>query len=121
MPVAVLKQLLSFDVIVWRTGTVEPFKPVFDAPDLKGTFRIFYTLRNLYNHKNPEVNAKTSPRLASTIQVSVPSNSVFSFWTLNMVNHRTTTANDIDPRDVLKNSMKKEPRLKKPSIVLKVD
>jgi hypothetical protein len=121
IPVAVLKQLLSFDVIVWRAGTVEPFKPVFDAPDLKGTFRIFYTLRNLYNHKNPEVNAKTSPRLASTIQVSVPSNSVFSFWTLNMVNHRTTTANDIDPRDVLKNSMKKEPHLKKPSIVLKVD
>lgn len=119
--VAIAKQLLPFDVIVWRTGTVAPFKPVLDAPDLKATFRVFYTLSDLYNHKNPEVNAKTGSRLASTIGISLPSNSTFSFWTLNMVNHRMTNAKDIDPRDVLKNSMKNEPRLKKPSIVLKVD
>jgi hypothetical protein len=121
MPVALLKQLLPFDVIVWRTGTVEPFKPVLDAPDLKATFRVYYTLSNLYNRKNPEVNAKSSSRLASTIRVSLPSNSIFSFWTLNMVNHKMTTAEDVDLRDVYKNSMKKEPSLKKPSIVLKVD
>jgi hypothetical protein len=121
MPALLLKQLLPFDVIVWRTGTVAPFRPVLDAPDLKATFRVFYTLSNLYNHKNPEVNAKSSSRLASTIRVSLPSNSIFSFWTLNMVNHKMTTAEDADLRNVYKNSMKKEPRLKKPSIVIKVD
>ena len=121
MPAVLLKQLLPFDVIVWRPGTVAPYKPVLDAPDLKATFRIYYTLSNLYNHKNPEVNAKTSIRLASTIQVSLPSNSIFSFWTLNMVNHKMTTAENVDLKDVLKNSMKKEPSLKKPSIVIKVE
>jgi len=59
--------------------------------------------------------------LASTIRVSLPSNTTFSIWTLNMLNHRTTGAKDVDLRDVFKNSMKNEPRLKKPSIVIKVD
>ena len=72
-------------------------------------------------HKRVEVNAKTSIRLASTIQVSLPSNSIFSFWTLNMVNHKMTTAENVDLKDVLKNSMRKEPSLKKPSIVIKVE
>jgi hypothetical protein len=100
---------------------VAPYKPVLDAPDLKATFRIYYTLSNLYNRRNPEVNAKTGTRLASTIQVSLPSNSIFSFWTLNMVNHKMTTAEEVDLRDVLKNSMKKEPSLKKPTVVIKVE
>ena len=121
MPAVLVKQLLPFDVIVWRPGKVDPYKPVLDAPDLKATFRIYYTLANLYNRKNPEINAKTSSRLASTIQLSLPSNSIFSFWTLNMGNHKMTTAENVDLRDVLKNSMKNEPRLKKPSVVIKVD
>ena len=121
MPATLVKQLLPFDVIVWRPGKVDPYKPVLDAPDLKATFRIYYTLANLYNRKNPEINAKTSSRLASTIQLSLPSNSIFSFWTLNMGNHKMTTAENVDLRDVLKNSMKNEPRLKKPSVVIKVD
>jgi len=121
IPVAIEEQLLPFDVIVWRTGTVAPYKPVLDAPDLKASFRVFYILSKLYNHKNPEVNATSSSRLASTIRVSLPSNTTFSIWTLNMLNHRTTGAKDVDLRDVFKNSMKNEPRLKKPSIVIKVD
>jgi len=121
IPVAIEEQLLPFDVIVWRTGTVAPYKPVLDAPDLKASFRVFYILSKLYNHKNPEVNATSSSRLASTIRVSLPSNTTFSIWTLNMLNHRTTGAKDVDLRDVFKNSMKNEPRLKRPSIVIKVD
>jgi hypothetical protein len=38
-----------------------------------------------------------------------------------MVNHKMTTAENVDLKDVLKNSMKKEPSLKKPSIVIKVE
>jgi hypothetical protein len=118
---AIMKQLLPFDVIVWRNSTIAPYKPVLDAPDLNATYRIFYTLSGLYNHKNPEVNAKSTSRLASTVQISLPSNAVFSFWTLNMLNHKMTQAEDVDLKDVWINSTKNHPGLKKPSIVLKVN
>ncbi len=117
----IVKQLLPFDVIVWRNSKETPYKPVTDAPDLTATHRIFYTLSKLYNHKNPEINAKSSNRLASTIQVSLPSNTVFKFWTLNMTNHKTTNAEDVDLRDVLEHTKKVATETKKPSIVIKVD
>ena len=117
----IVKQLLPFDVIVWRNSKEPPYKPVTEAPDLTARHRIFYTLSKLYNHKNPEVNAKSSNRLASTIQVSIPSNTVFKFWALNMINHKTTNAEDVDLKDVLEHTKKVAPETKKPSIVIKVD
>ncbi|MEP6951134.1 MAG: hypothetical protein ABI863_17735 [Ginsengibacter sp.] len=118
---AIIKQLLPFDVIVYRYSKETPAQPFLDAPDLSKTYRIFYTLPNLYNHKNPEVNARSATRLASTVQVSLPSNITFTFWTLNMLNHKNTKPEDVDLKDVLSHTNKILPGLKKPSIVLKVD
>ena len=118
---ASVKQLLPFDVLVWRNSKEPPYKPVLDAPDLLASYRTFYTLSKLYNHRNPEVNAKSSNRLASTIQVSLPSNTVFTFWTLNMINHKTTTAKDVDLKNVLEEMQKVSLTAKKPSIVIKID
>ena len=118
---AIMKQLLAYDVIVFRSGTVAPYKPVLDAPDLAGTYRIFYTLSILYNHKNPNINAKSTGHLASTVQVSLPSNSTFTFWTLNMINHKMTKAVDVDLKNVLSEMQKASVQSKKLSIVLKVE
>ncbi len=118
---AIVKQLLPYDVIVWRNSKEPPYKPVVNAPDLTASHQIFYTLSKLYNHRNPEVNAKSSNRLASTIQVSLPSNTVFKFWTLNMTSHKTTSAEDVDLMDVLEHAKRVAPDAKKPSIVIKVD
>ena len=118
---AIIKQLLPFDVIVYRDSKGAPSTPVLDAPDLKRTYRIFYALPNLYNHKFPEINSNSISRLASTVQVSLPSNTVFTFWATNMVNHKVTKAKDVDLRGVLSEANKLLPNLKKPSIVIKVD
>jgi hypothetical protein len=109
------------NVIVWRNSKESPYKPILDAPDLTGVYRVFYTLTGLYNHKNPEINAISIPRLASTTQVSLPSNSSYTFWTLNMRRHKLTPAKEVYTKDVFLNSMKKWPNPKKLSIVLKVD
>jgi hypothetical protein len=118
---AIMKQLLPFDVIVYRYSRETPAKPVLEAPDLSKTYRIFYALQNLYNHKSPEVNAKSATHLASTVQVSLPSNTIFTFWALNMLTHKNTKPEDVDLKDVLSHTNKILPGLKKPSIVLKVD
>jgi hypothetical protein len=118
---AIMKQLLPYDVIVFRSSTVAPYKPVLDAPDLAATYRIFYTLSILYNHKNPDINAKSTGHLASTVQISLPSNSVFTFWTLNMLNHKMTKAVDVDLKNVLSEMQKLSIQSKKLSIVLKVE
>jgi hypothetical protein len=117
----IMKQLLPFDVIVYRYTKGTPAQPLLDAPDLSRTYRVFYALQNLYNHKNPEVNAKSSTHLASTVQVSLPSNTIFTFWTLNMLSHKNTKPEDVDLKDVLSHTNKVLPGLKKPSIVLKVE
>ena len=118
---ATMKQLLPFDVIVYHSSNVDPFRPVLDAPDLSKTYRIYYTLSDIYNHKNPEATAKSSTHLASTIQLSLPSNTTYTFWALNMLNHKNTKPEDVDLRGVLSRTNKILPGLKKPSIVIKVD
>jgi len=117
----IMPEVLPFDVIVWHHSRELPARPVLDAPDLTGVYRVFYTLKKLYNHKNPEINAKTTAQLASTAQVSLPPNSIFKFWTLNMLNHKLTEAVDSELRDVFLNSQKRWPNPKKATIVLKVN
>ena len=117
----IMNQLLPFDVVVWRSNTVAPYKPVLIAPDLTASYRIFYTVSNLYNHKNPEINAKSTSHLASTVQVSLPSNLVFTFWTLNMRNHKMTQPQDVDLKDILSSMNKVSSQFKKSTIVLKVN
>ena len=76
----------------------------------------------LFNHKNPQINATSLPGLASTAQVSLPKLAQFKFWTLNMVNHKTTKAIDVETNDVfLLNNKKKWPNSKKIYVLLKVD
>lgn len=114
--------LLPLSVIVWRKSTEPPPRAVYNSPDLTAAFRVFYTTPPLYNHKNPEINAHSLPGLASTAQVSLPKLAHFKFWTLNMVTHKWTNAEDIETNDVfLLNNKKKWPNSKKLYVVLKVD
>lgn len=117
---ASIDKILPFDVIVYRSKT-PPAGPVLNAPDLTATYRVLYTLSSLYNNKNPEVNASNAPDLASTSQVSLPQTLGYKFWTLNMLNHKRTSATTVDVKDVFQNSRKRWPNPKKLSIVLKVD
>jgi hypothetical protein len=117
---ASMDKILPFDVIVYRSKT-PPAGPVLNAPDLTATYRVLYTLSSLYNNKNPEVNASSVPDLASTSQVSLPQTLGYKFWTLNMLNHKRTSATTVDIKDVFQNSRKRWPNPKKLSIVLKVD
>lgn len=118
---AIMKQLKPYDIVVYRNAKQQPFKPVLDAPDLMATFRIFYTLSDLFNARNPAVNAKSTSRLASTVQVALPSNTKFTFRTLNMLNHRTTKPVEVDLKDVLNQTNKSGPEAKRLTIVLKVE
>jgi hypothetical protein len=117
---ATSEQLMPLDVVVFRP-VQEPGKPVMNAPDLKGIFRIFYTPRNLYNNRNPEINAKSPRPLAATTQVSLPPGLKYKFWTLNMLNHKLTLAEDIDIDEIFSNSQKKDLKGKKKTIILKVE
>jgi hypothetical protein len=114
--------LLPLEVVVWRGATEPPARPISSAPELKAAYRVFYTTPVLYNHKNPRINAVSLPGLASTAPVSLPKLAQFKFWTLNMVNHKTTSAVDVETSDVfLLNNKKKWPNSKKIYVVLKVD
>ena len=121
MPAIEPDKLLPMNVVVWRSSKEPPYKPVLDAPDLTGVYRVFYTLKGLYNHKNPEINAISIPRLASTTQVSLPPNSNYTFWTLDMRKHKLTPAKDVSTKEVFLSNMKNASNPKKLSIVLKVD
>jgi hypothetical protein len=117
---AVVQPLLSFDIVVYRPVR-PPASPVMNAPDLKGVFRIFYTSSTLYNHKNPEITAKSSSRLASTTQVSLPIELKYKFWTVNMRDHKQTLPQDISIDEIVSNIRKNDPGAKKMRIVLKVE
>lgn len=94
------KALLPAEVVVWRGSTEPPARPITNAPELKGIYRIFYTTPALYNHKNPEINASSLPDLASTARVPLPKLGRFKFWTLNMKNHKMTKATEVETSDV---------------------
>lgn len=114
--------LLPLEVVVWRGATEPPARPISSAPELRAAYRVFYTTPTLFNHKNPQINATSLPELASTAQVSLPKLAQFKFWTLNMVNHKTTKAVDVETSDVfLVNNKQKWPNSKKIYVVLKVD
>jgi hypothetical protein len=114
--------LLPLDVVVWRGSTEPPARPISNAPELKGLYRIFYTTPPLYNHRNPEINANSLPDLASTARVSLPKLAQFKFWTLNMVNHKMTRAVDVETSDVfLLNNKKRWGSDKKIYVILKVE
>ena len=114
--------VLPLDVIVWRGSAEPPARAISNSPDLTAAYRVFYTTPALYNHKNPRINATVLPGLAATSQVSLPKLSRFKFWTLNMVNHKTTGAEEIETNDIfLLNSKKKWPNSKRLYVVLKVD
>lgn len=112
-------QLFPVDVVVWRASKSPPNKPVTDAPDLTEAFRVSYILSALYNHKNPQIASHTSNNLASTIQISLPANAVYKFWTRNMLTNGLTQAEDVDIKDIFTNN-KKNQKNKKPVILLEV-
>ena len=113
-------RILPFDVVVFKARS-QPSGAVIAAPDLAATFRVYYTLSSLYNNKNPEVNAKSVPELASTTQVSLPQTLGYKFWTLNMLNHKKTNAVNVEVKDVFLSNQKKAADNKRLSIFLKVD
>ncbi|TDH24195.1 hypothetical protein EXU57_15380 [Segetibacter sp. 3557_3] len=112
--------LLPLNVVVFRKGTA-PVEPLLSAPDLNATYRIFYTVRGLYNYKNPEINAKTVSQLASTTQVSLPLTSIYKFWSMNMLDHKLTKPADIDIKDLFIKSKRSTGTNKPLTILIKVD
>lgn len=116
-----VEQVLPFDIIVWRSAKQTPYKPVTDAPDLNGSFRISYTLASLYNHRNPEIGSHSSNELASTIQVALPANSVYEFWTRNMLTNKLTAAEKVDMKSIFNRNKQIGITTKKATIVLKVE
>jgi hypothetical protein len=116
------KQLLPFDVVVWKYSKDNPPRPISDAPDLTGIYRILYTTPALYNEKNPEINAISSSQLASTTVVSLPANSGYYIWGQNMLNHQLIKPQKVDINDAFFLSNKKNwPTSKNYKIVLKVN
>lgn len=116
------KQLLPFDVVVWRYSKDVPPKPVSDAPDLNGIYRILYTTSALYNERNPEINAISSSQLASTTLVSLPASSGYYVWGQNMLNHQFIKPQKVEINDAFLIANKKNwPASKNYKIILKVN
>ncbi|MEJ7737486.1 MAG: hypothetical protein WKF97_08680 [Chitinophagaceae bacterium] len=112
--------LLSFDIIVYHYSKDQPPKPLLNTGDLTATYKVFYITSGLFNHKNPEINAKASTGPASTAQVSLPKTR-FTFWTQSMFTKKQSKPQEVDLLDAFLNSKKRWPEPKRFSIVLKVD
>jgi hypothetical protein len=116
------KQLLPFDVVVWRYSKESPSIPVSDAPDLTGVFRILYTTPALYNERNPEINAISSSRLASTAPVSLPASSGYYIWAQNMLTHQLIKPQKVEINGAFLLANKRNwPDSKNYKIILKVN
>jgi len=114
--------LLPVDVVVWKGANEPPARPVSSAPELRRTYRVFYTTTALYNNKNPEVNVKVLPTLASTSQASLPKLGRFKFWTQNLKTKNETRAVDVETSDVfMLNKKNNWPGTKRLFVVLKVE
>jgi hypothetical protein len=116
------KQLLSFEVVVWRYSKDAPPQPVSNAPDLNKVYRIIYTTPALFNERNPEINSISSSQLASTTVISLPGNSAYYIWGQNMLNHQVIKPQKFDINGVFLLSNKKDwPDSKNYRIILKAN
>lgn len=116
----VMDVLLSFDIIVYHYSKDQPPKPELNTGDLTATFKVLYTPSKLYNHKNPEINAKATTGPASTAQVSLPKTK-YQFWTQSMFTNKQSKPQEVDLLDAFLHSKKRWPTPKNFSIVLKVN
>ncbi|MEO6000254.1 MAG: hypothetical protein ABIN89_25680 [Chitinophagaceae bacterium] len=117
---ALMDPLLPFNVILCRYTKTQPSTPILTTPDLMGTYKVFYVLSTLYNHKNPEINAKSTNTPASTAQVSLPK-TTFKLWAENILNRTKTKEQDIDFMDAFLRSKKRWPYPKHFTIIIKAE
>ncbi len=114
------QQVLPFKIVIWRNSKQQPYKPVTDAPDLTDTYKIYYILDALFDHKNPQIGSKSSNSRASTANVQLAANVLYRFWASNGSNQQSTEPEKVDLRNILNNSKNEGTKFQKATIVLKV-